>query len=285
MRRFYGAGGIPYFSADDVFTTNPQGGKRILVTPSDNHDSFFVRRGWIVMAGSGQTYGLNGAAALMTEWHEGKFLSDDLIRIVVKEADVRAGYVQVALTHRTHGRPLLIRAAYGTSIPHLDPADVADFPLARLGANVEAAIADLAERSAAAQAEAELVERKMAADAGEIIDGIMGRPPLRLVTTDTAGGEAFRSLADQRRAERPRGADLSAMTDTPAYKAIIGLGERAVPLLLAELARKPDHWFPALHAITGENPVPPEAEGKLKLMAAAWLQWGNERGYAGGDLD
>jgi hypothetical protein len=168
--RHYGDGGIPYLSADELFTVNPQETKRILVDPDDNHRDFFVKPGWIVMACSGQVYGLNGAAALMTEHHANTFFSHDLIRIIPDEKHVRAGYLLVALTHRTHGRPLLIRAAYGTSIPHLDPGDVADFPVVRFDANTENAIADLAEASAKARAEADVLERAIAADASSIID-------------------------------------------------------------------------------------------------------------------
>lgn len=65
----------------------------------------------------------------------------------------------------------------------------------------------------------------------------------------------------------------------PAYQEIIGMGDRAVPLLLSELQREPDDWFWALHAITGAKPVPPASAGKLQAMAAAWLEWGKTHGY------
>jgi len=57
------------------------------------------------------------------------------------------------------------------------------------------------------------------------------------------------------------------------------MGERAIRPILLQLRRKPEHWFYALHEITGENPVPAEAEGRLDQMTAAWLRWGKERGY------
>jgi hypothetical protein len=170
FKRFFGEGGIPYLSADEIFSINPQETKRILVDPADNHHDYFVEPGWIVMARSGQVYGLNGAAALMTEYHAKMFLSDDLIRIIVDPSKIRPGYLLVTLTHRTHGRPILIRYAYGTSIPHLDPGDVSDFPVVRLGDKEEGAIADLAEASARARAEAGVIERAIAVDAGGIID-------------------------------------------------------------------------------------------------------------------
>jgi hypothetical protein len=174
FKRFYGDAGIPYLSADELFTVNPPENKRILVDPCDKHRDYFVERGWIVMACSGQVYGLNGAAALITEHYENTFFSHDLIRIIADLSKIRAGYLLVTLTNRTHGRPLLIRAAYGTSIPHLDPGDVANFPVVRLAEHVESAVADLAEASAKARAEADVLEREIAADAGAIIDRFIG---------------------------------------------------------------------------------------------------------------
>jgi hypothetical protein len=47
----------------------------------------------------------------------------------------------------------------------------------------------------------------------------------------------------------------SAMVTHPAYQSIIGLGWPAIPLLLHDLEREPIHWFEALRAITGEDPV------------------------------
>ncbi len=46
-----------------------------------------------------------------------------------------------------------------------------------------------------------------------------------------------------------------------------------------DLEQKPDHWFWALRAITGDNPVKSEHRGRMKLMAEAWIQWGKEHGY------
>jgi hypothetical protein len=53
----------------------------------------------------------------------------------------------------------------------------------------------------------------------------------------------------------------------------------AVPLLLEELQRDPDQWFWALEAITQENPVPPQAAGKVRPMAEEWVAWGKRQGY------
>lgn len=65
----------------------------------------------------------------------------------------------------------------------------------------------------------------------------------------------------------------------PAYQEIIGMGVEAVPLILAELQHEPHHWFWALRAITGENPVPLEKRGDIRAMTQIWIKWGIQNGY------
>ena len=89
----------------------------------------------------------------------------------------------------------------------------------------------------------------------------------------------FTALAAEWRRERPRGQDIAAMTAHPAYQRIIAMGAAAVPWILESLAAQPEHWFVALNAITGADPVPESSRGRLPEMAAAWLEWGRQQGY------
>jgi hypothetical protein len=73
-----------------------------------------------------------------------------------------------------------------------------------------------------------------------------------------------------------------------SYQRIIGMGKSALPFILRELRRElrqgePDDWFPALWAITGDNPVPPDSQGKMNEMAKAWIEWGLRNGYGNGE--
>jgi hypothetical protein len=68
----------------------------------------------------------------------------------------------------------------------------------------------------------------------------------------------------------------------PAYQEIIGMGRPVVPLLLGDLRSEDSLWFTALHAITGENPVPPEDRGDIPRVTEHWLNWGRARGYVDG---
>ena len=89
----------------------------------------------------------------------------------------------------------------------------------------------------------------------------------------------FARLRDVWKANRGHHSDTVNLVIHPAYQQIIGMGPVAIPFLLRELANRPDRWYWALRAITGEDPVPKEARGNSKAMTQAWLKWGEERGY------
>lgn len=88
----------------------------------------------------------------------------------------------------------------------------------------------------------------------------------------------FQSLAQRWREETEFHSAPSALFMHPAYQEIIGLGPAVLPLMLADLEKTRDHWFWALRAITGENPVPAEERGKVERMAERWVDWGRARG-------
>jgi len=89
--------------------------------------------------------------------------------------------------------------------------------------------------------------------------------------------ERFRELVQAWRADIGPLSSATVMAMHPAYQRIIGLGIDAVPLILRELRREPDHWFWALKAITGVDPVESSQRGRVREMARAWLRWGEEQ--------
>lgn len=64
------------------------------------------------------------------------------------------------------------------------------------------------------------------------------------------------------------------MVEHPTYRQIIGLGPAVLPLILHDLEASGRFWFPALAAISGENPVPDDAIGDVEKMTEAWIEWG-----------
>src|SRR5262249_39150350 len=99
---------------------------------------------------------------------------------------------------------------------------------------------------------------------------------------DTANPEnmegRFRELAEQWRRETGMYSSISQKVRHPAYRNIIALGEKALPLILRELRDRPAHWFSALKAIAHKGPLPHRDHANPKKAREAWLKWGQERG-------
>jgi hypothetical protein len=147
FKHVYAEDGIPYLDSEDLFKVNPEITKFIPRATKKNHDDYYVEREWLLMACSGQIYGLNGSVVLANEWHESKIVSNHVIRIVPSAGSIRPGYLRMVLGHPTLGWPLVIRCAFGTSVPEIAPEDVWDLPVIRLESSVENEIAQLVEKA------------------------------------------------------------------------------------------------------------------------------------------
>lgn len=108
---------------------------------------------------------------------------------------------------------------------------------------------------------------------------------LKIPSTTTASSverrlaATFQDLVDKWRSQTAFSSSIIDIVTNPAYQRIIGMGPTAIPLILQDLSKQPDHWFWALKAITGEDPVPKQDQGDLVKMTSAWLAWGASHGY------
>jgi len=69
----------------------------------------------------------------------------------------------------------------------------------------------------------------------------------------------------------------------PSYLRIVALAKYSTDnelerLILQELREDPDHWFDALTAITGDDPIQPNHG--FDEAVEAWLEWGRKKGIA-----
>lgn len=90
----------------------------------------------------------------------------------------------------------------------------------------------------------------------------------------------FLQRVEQWHSERGLTSSISKMVSCSAYRKIIGMGQKVVPMIIAQLKREgndPDHWFAALETITGQNPVPEDDYGNTTKMATAWISWAKEK--------
>lgn len=100
------------------------------------------------------------------------------------------------------------------------------------------------------------------------------------VATDTDERKRFEELKKQWKQDTLYTSSVREMVTHDAYMQIIGMGKRVLPLLLKQLEETdPAHWFVALKAITGNDPVPEESKGNVIEMAQAWLTWGEDHDY------
>src|SRR6266705_1604100 len=92
---------------------------------------------------------------------------------------------------------------------------------------------------------------------------------------------SFREHMERWKRDTQHWSSVTRMLAHPSYLRIVGLarqstGNEIERLLLQELETEPDHWFDALAAITGEDPVRPEYD--FDESVNAWLDWGRARG-------
>lgn len=103
---------------------------------------------------------------------------------------------------------------------------------------------------------------------------------IQRLQASSADGELrrqFESLSGQWKQESRYLSSTTDISTNPAYQRIIGMGMPVVPLILEDLRKQPYHWFWALKAITGEDPVPETMRGRVREMADAWISWGVEK--------
>jgi hypothetical protein len=91
--------------------------------------------------------------------------------------------------------------------------------------------------------------------------------------------EQFTRLAEEWQSAVAHLSSATKRDNHRAYREIIGMGPIVVPFLLRDLETHQRHWFTALSAITGANPITEQDAGNIANMAKAWFAWGKKEGY------
>ena len=170
FKRFYGDSDIPFVGISEVFDVNAQPTKYVYAKLIRNWRRYILHAGTLVMACSGQKYGILGRTLMLTENHEGMFGSNHILRITPDGSKLRPGYLLTFLNDPLVGRPSVVRNAYGTSVPQFSPMDIKKIRVPRLGEDQESAIADLMDKSVETSAQADRLENEAIRRAQEQID-------------------------------------------------------------------------------------------------------------------
>lgn len=78
---------------------------------------------------------------------KGVWSSQDVLKIVADPDKIRSGYLYAYLSSK-FGIPMLVSGTYGSIIQHLEPHQIADLPVPRLGGTLEHEIHELVEQAA-----------------------------------------------------------------------------------------------------------------------------------------
>ena len=256
-------------------------------------DELKIHKGYILITDSGTL----GHVIYATDFHDGALATNNLIRVIIEDEALR-GYVYQFLMSDL-GQHQLLKNAYGTIQDHLEPYHAADIliPIPDDRSILEA-IGLTAIRSVERSEQSHGLLRQSRALFEQIVHdeipridpeseprsspidvGAAKRVQELLIPPEATNlRNEFDRLKEEWINERPQGSDIAEMVIHPAYQRIIGMGPNVLPLILRELEQQPGHWFWALHAISGANPVPKDSEGDLGKMTNAWLHWGREMG-------
>jgi hypothetical protein len=96
---------------------------------------------------------------------------------------------------------------------------------------------------------------------------------------ESPGGmaENFAFHASKWRRDTKHFSSVTKIVMHPSYLRIIGMGLKAIPLILEELTKRKDHWLIALNAISGEDPA--VSGSTFQQAVDAWISWGKSKGY------
>jgi len=88
----------------------------------------------------------------------------------------------------------------------------------------------------------------------------------------------FYQLASEWRRDTKYTSSITEICMHPAYQKIIGMGEKVLPLIFHDLKQNPSHWFWALNAITGADPIESSQRGRIDQMISSWFKWAKDKG-------
>ncbi len=113
--------GYPYFSGTELFQldASPRG---YLAKKWSGIEEYRVSTGWLLIQDAGQIGGLIGTMVRVPPYFDGSVVSNHLMRIAVANPEVAA--FLFALLTSAYGYRAIVRNAFGSSIPQLDPKHI-----------------------------------------------------------------------------------------------------------------------------------------------------------------
>lgn len=87
----------------------------------------------------------------------------------------------------------------------------------------------------------------------------------------------FHKLVRQWRSDTAHLSGAGEIFSHVAFREIVAMGDKAIPLVVSEIETQPDLLVAALPAITGDDPVASGDRGNVYAMVVAWIDWYRRR--------
>jgi hypothetical protein len=135
--------GTPFLSSVDIMGIDNSFLPLIANSTVEEYPRLLIGRNWILITRSGTV----GRMAYTRPDVDGFACSEDVIRIVPDARKVPPGYLYAFISSK-HGIPLIVNAAYGAIIQHIEPEHIADLPVPRFSKAVEKEIHECVQAAA-----------------------------------------------------------------------------------------------------------------------------------------
>ncbi len=120
--------GFPFLSSSDILQADLSNVSFIAKSVARQNQQLLIKKNWTLITRSGSV----GRTAYSRTDMDGMACSEDVLRIIPDDNEVKPGYIYAYLSTK-FGVPLLIYGTYGSIITHLEPKHIADLPVPRLG--------------------------------------------------------------------------------------------------------------------------------------------------------
>jgi hypothetical protein len=136
--------GVPFLGSADIFEADLTWLPMLTRSYVDRNRQLCLEPGWTLITCSGMTA---GRVTYARPSMRGYACSQDVLRVVPAADRIKWGYLYAFLASR-FGISVIKGGIYGTSVRHIEPHHIADLPVPRLSADIEARIHSLIEEAA-----------------------------------------------------------------------------------------------------------------------------------------
>jgi hypothetical protein len=124
--------GVPFFSSTDILEADSSFLPLIAKSAVKDNPRLLIERDWALITRSGTVGRMTYARTDM----DGFACSEHVLRVVANTRKIRSGYLYAFLSSK-YGIPMVVNAAYGAIVQHIEPDHIADLPVPRFSSGIE----------------------------------------------------------------------------------------------------------------------------------------------------